>query len=74
MDSGSSPTSAIFNNDSERTIGGLDVFLPYIREYVNTFTGKSITATQWKDHLYDYYRRNGGDEKIRLLDTVDWQV
>jgi len=58
----------------ERTLGGLDVFLPYIREYVNTFTGKSITADQWKTHLYDYYRRNGGDEKVKLLDSVDWQA
>ncbi|KAF8584943.1 hypothetical protein K439DRAFT_1646747 [Ramaria rubella] len=56
----------------ERTLGGLEVFLPYIREYVNTFTGRSITADQWKDHLYSYYRRYDV-EKVKLLDTVDWQ-
>jgi len=58
---------------TERTLGGIDVFLPYIKEYVNTFTGKSISADQWKEHLYDYYRRNNL-EKVKLLDTVDWQV
>lgn len=57
----------------ERTLGGLDVFLPYIKEYVNTFTGKSISYLQWKDHLYDYYRRHH-PEKVKLLDSIDWQA
>ena len=60
-------------SNEERTLGGLDVFLPYIRDYVNTFTGKSISAFQWKDHLYDYYKRNN-PEKVKLLDRVNWQV
>jgi len=57
----------------ERVLGGVDVFLPYIREYVNTYTGKSISADQWKAHLYDYYQRNS-PEKVKALDTVDWQT
>ena len=60
-------------SNKERTVGGLDIFLPYIRDYVNTFTGKSISPYQWKDHLYDYYKRND-PERVKLLDTVDWQV
>lgn len=40
---------------------------------MNTFTGKSIDADQWKDHLYDYFRRNNPG-KVKLLDTVDWQA
>ena len=58
----------------ERTLGGLDVFLPYIYDYVNTFTGKSITTEIWKDHLYVYFTDNGGSEKIAALDTVHWEV
>lgn len=58
----------------ERTLGGLDVFLPYIHDYVNTFTGKSITTEQWKAHLYAYFERNGGSEKVKALDSVDWNV
>ena len=58
----------------ERTIGGLDVFLPYIRNYVETFSGKSITTQQWKDHLYGYFQEHGGEEKVRALDTIDWNV
>ncbi|KAJ7909530.1 peptidase family M1-domain-containing protein [Mycena leptocephala] len=56
----------------EQTLGGLDVFLPYVKDYVNTFIGTSITTEQWKAHLYQYYTKNGGPEKIKLLDSVDW--
>ncbi|CAL1696869.1 unnamed protein product [Somion occarium] len=58
----------------ERLLGGLDIFLPYITDYVNTFMGKSITTWQWKDHLYGYFKKNGGDTKIKLLDSVDWNA
>ncbi|KAJ6569389.1 peptidase family M1-domain-containing protein [Mycena capillaripes] len=57
----------------EQTIGGLDVFLPYVKDYVNTFIGTSITTEQWKTHLYEYYTKNGGPEKIKLLDSIDWK-
>lgn len=58
----------------ERTLGGLDVFLPYVKNYVETFTGQSITTDTWKDHLYDYFRKNGGSEKIAALDSVKWDA
>ncbi|KAJ7487177.1 leukotriene A4 hydrolase, partial [Mycena galericulata] len=58
----------------ERTLGGLDVFLPYVKEYVNTFIGKSITTEQWKEHLYGYYAANGGPEKVKALDSIDWNA
>lgn len=59
---------------AERKLGGLDVFLPYIYDYVNTFTGKSITTEIWKEHLYAYFTANGGAEKIAALDNVPWDV
>ncbi|KAF5361641.1 hypothetical protein D9758_007285 [Tetrapyrgos nigripes] len=58
----------------ERTLGGLDVFLPYVRNYVETFMGKSITTQQWKDHLYEYYTTHGGEEKIKALNSIDWNA
>ncbi len=58
----------------ERTLGGLDVFLPYIKDYVSTFMGKSIITDQWKDHLYGYYEKHGGAEMIKKLDSIDWDV
>ncbi|KAL0576889.1 Leucyl aminopeptidase yscIV [Marasmius crinis-equi] len=58
----------------ERTLGGLDVFLPYIRDYVDTFMGKSITTDQWKTHLYSYYEQHGGADKVKALDSIDWNA
>ena len=58
----------------ERTLGGLDVFLPYVNDYVNTFMGKSITTFQWKDHLFEYFKKKGDPEKIKALNSVDWDV
>ncbi|EIN13273.1 Metalloprotease [Punctularia strigosozonata HHB-11173 SS5] len=55
----------------ERTLGGLDAFLPYVRDYVKTFQGTSITTEQWKDHLYAYWAKQGKD-KIEALDQIDW--
>ncbi|KAH8101514.1 peptidase family M1-domain-containing protein [Cristinia sonorae] len=58
----------------EQTLGGLDVFLKYINDYVSTFMGKSITTDQWKAHLYEYFTQNYGDEKVKALDSVDWNA
>ncbi|KAK0462904.1 uncharacterized protein EV420DRAFT_1627897 [Desarmillaria tabescens] len=58
----------------ERTIGGLDVFLPYVSDYVNTFMGKSITTDEWKAHLYAHYEKHGDPEKIKALDSIDWNA
>lgn len=59
---------------AERILGGLDVFLPYVRDYVDTFIGKSITTAQWKAHLYSYWEKHGGVEKIKALDSVNWDA
>ncbi|KAF8633192.1 hypothetical protein AX15_001489 [Amanita polypyramis BW_CC] len=58
----------------ERHLGGLDAFLPYVKDYVNTFMGKSITTDQWRTHLYNYFRESGDDEKVKALDRVDWNA
>ena len=36
--------------------------------------GKSIVTDQWKNHLYKYFREHGDDDKIKVLDSVDWNV
>ncbi|WWD18897.1 leukotriene A-4 hydrolase/aminopeptidase [Kwoniella shandongensis] len=59
----------------ERTLGGLDVFLPYIKDYVKTFEGYSINTNQWRDHLFDYFgKQEGGAEYVRRLGKVDWDA
>lgn len=57
------------NGSAERTLGGDDVLRPYIRNYVNTFIGHSITTDQWKEHLYSYF-----EDKKEKLDSIDWNV
>ncbi|KAF5356193.1 hypothetical protein D9756_004300 [Leucocoprinus leucothites] len=56
----------------ERTLGGLDVFLPYVKDYVSTFNGKSIRTEDWKEHLYGYFRSQ--PDKIKALDSIDWNA
>ena len=58
---------------AEQTLGGLDVFLPYVKDYVRTFTGKSITTEQWREHLYQYFAEHEGD-KIHRLDSINFNV
>lgn len=58
----------------ERQLGGLDVFLAYAKDYVKTFVGQSIGTEEWKAHLYSYFKANGGDEKVTILDSVNWDV
>jgi leukotriene-A4 hydrolase len=52
----------------------LEVFLPYVKDYVNTFMGQSITTEQWKSHLYAYFEKHWGQEKIIALNSVNWDV
>lgn len=58
----------------ERMLGGLDEFLPYIKEYATKFQGKSITTEDWKAHLYAYWEKHGGPEKVKALDSIKWDV
>jgi hypothetical protein len=55
-------------------VGGLDVFIPYMRDYVKTFNGTSITTEQWRAHLFHYFGSlKDGDEYLQKLGTVDWE-
>lgn len=56
----------------EKTLGGLDIFLPYVKDYVSTFSGKSIQTEDWKKHLYNYFRNE--PDKLKALDSIDWNA
>ncbi|VDC07016.1 unnamed protein product [Peniophora sp. CBMAI 1063] len=58
----------------EGLVGGLDNFLPYVRDYVETFTGKSITTWDWKAHLLGYFEKNGTAEQNAALAKIDWNA
>lgn len=42
-------------------------------DYAKTFLGKSVTTWEWKAHLYAYFEKHN-KEKVKALDTVDWDV
>lgn len=50
--------------------------MPWIRRLTYRFLGlgKSIPTAEWKAHLYGYYEKHGGAEKIKALDSIDWNV
>ncbi|WWC71745.1 leukotriene A-4 hydrolase/aminopeptidase [Kwoniella pini CBS 10737] len=57
----------------ERTLGGLENFIPYMKDYVRTFEGTSITTDQWREHLFHYFgQHKDGEELTRRLGKVDW--
>lgn len=51
----------------ENILGGPSVFDPYLKAHVKTFAHKSITTSDFKDFLYQFF-----DSKRAILDTVDW--
>lgn len=56
----------------ERKVGGLDVFLPYIRNYITTFANQSITTDQWRKHLFGFYKDK--PDVIEKLEAVKWDA
>lgn len=57
----------------ERMVGGLDVFIPYMKDYDRTFTGTSITTDQWRNHMFHYFGSlPEGDELVKQLSKLDW--
>ncbi len=59
----------------ERTVGGLDHFIPYMKDYVKTFNGTSITTDQWRSHLFHYFGRQADSASyLKKLGKVDWDA
>ncbi|KAI9593051.1 peptidase family M1-domain-containing protein [Syncephalis fuscata] len=58
----------------EQLLGGPSVFEPYMKAYVERFAGQSIDTNDWKLFLYEYMRKHHGDEKVKVLDQVDWHA
>ncbi|WAR25725.1 LKHA4-like protein [Mya arenaria] len=54
----------------EQLLGGPDVFEPYVRAYIDEFKYKSITTQDWKDFLFNYFKKEVAEGK---LDGVDWE-
>ncbi|GAA5864072.1 hypothetical protein JCM8547_005126 [Rhodosporidiobolus lusitaniae] len=57
----------------ERLVGGLEVFNPYHKDYVKTFSGKVLTTAEWEKHFWSYWSQFPEREKI-LKEKVDWNA
>jgi len=53
----------------EQKLGGLEVFEPWLRAYIEKFKYKSLTTDEWKAFLYDFFK-----DKKAILDEVDWDT
>nr|XP_002123481.1 leukotriene A-4 hydrolase [Ciona intestinalis] len=51
----------------ENLLGGPSVFEPFLLSYINKFKFKSVSTSQWKEHLYEFF-----NDKRAVLDSVDW--
>ncbi|KAF9575723.1 Leukotriene A-4 hydrolase [Mortierella alpina] len=58
----------------EKHLGGADVFEPYLKAHVQQFAGRSINTDDWKAFLYSFMEKNFGQEKVDLLNKVDWEA
>ncbi|KAF9175868.1 Leukotriene A-4 hydrolase [Mortierella sp. AD011] len=58
----------------EKHLGGAEVFEPYLRAHVQEFAGRSINTDDWKAFLYSFMEKNFGQEKVDLLNKVDWEA
>ncbi|KAJ9110685.1 hypothetical protein QFC19_001514 [Naganishia cerealis] len=57
----------------ERQLGGLEVFRPYIKAYIQKFSGNVVTTEEWRSHLYDFFgKQENGKEYIKKLDEIKW--
>jgi leukotriene-A4 hydrolase len=56
----------------EKHLGGPEVFEPYLRAHVRKFAGRSINTSDWKEFLYAYMNDTFGQEKVELLNQVNW--
>ncbi|KAF5926561.1 hypothetical protein HPG69_001189 [Diceros bicornis minor] len=46
-----------------------DVFLGFLKAYVEKFSYKSITTDDWKEFLYSHFK-----DKVDILNQVDWNA
>ncbi|KAK2102389.1 Leukotriene A-4 hydrolase [Saguinus oedipus] len=53
----------------EQLLGGPEVFLGFLKAYVEKFSYKSITTDDWKDFLYSHFK-----DKVDVLNQVDWNA
>ncbi|KAM9170383.1 leukotriene A-4 hydrolase [Pangshura tecta] len=53
----------------EQLLGGPDVFIGFLKAYIQQFAYKSAVTEEWKKFLYSYFK-----DKVDVLNKVDWNA
>nr|XP_006013979.1 PREDICTED: leukotriene A-4 hydrolase-like [Latimeria chalumnae] len=53
----------------EELLGGPEIFMGFLRGYIQVFAYKSVTTEDWKNFLYSYFK-----DKTDILNKVDWNA
>ncbi|XP_036376123.1 leukotriene A-4 hydrolase [Megalops cyprinoides] len=51
----------------EELMGGPEVFMGFVKSYIQLFAYSSITTEEWKNYLFTYFK-----DKVDILNKVDW--
>lgn len=51
----------------EELLGGPEVFMGFVKSYIQRFAYSSVTTDDWKSYLFAYFR-----DKVDVLNKVDW--
>ncbi|KAG9339983.1 hypothetical protein JZ751_022299 [Albula glossodonta] len=51
----------------EELMGGPEVFMGFVKSYIQLFAYSSVTTEEWKSYLYTYFK-----DKVDILNKVDW--
>ncbi|XP_067347214.1 leukotriene A-4 hydrolase isoform X2 [Channa argus] len=53
----------------EELMGGPEVFMGFVKSYIQLFAYSSVTTEEWKNYLFTYFK-----DKVDVLNKVDWNA
>ncbi|KAK3518131.1 hypothetical protein QTP70_033232 [Hemibagrus guttatus] len=53
----------------EEQLGGPEVFMGFVKSYIQMFAYSSVTTDDWKNYLFTYFK-----DKVDILNKVDWNA
>uniref|UniRef100_A0A669F6I1 Leukotriene A4 hydrolase n=1 Tax=Oreochromis niloticus TaxID=8128 RepID=A0A669F6I1_ORENI len=53
----------------EEQLGGPEVFMGFVKSYIQRFAYSSVTTEEWKNYLFAYFK-----DKVDILNKVDWNA
>ncbi|KAM4711829.1 leukotriene A-4 hydrolase [Anableps anableps] len=53
----------------EELLGGPEVFMGFVKSYIQRFAYSSVTTDDWKSYLFTYFK-----DKVDILNKVDWNA